>query len=52
MLNFKNIIIIRLNKSLEHKNANSYKIVQIINNYNYKLKLFKLIKQIYSIFYL
>jgi len=52
MLNFKNITIIKLNKFLEHKNVSFYKIVRVINNHVYKLKLLKLIKQIYFIFYL
>jgi len=51
MLNLKNINIVKLNKSLKHKNASSYKIVRVINNYVYKLKLLESIKLIYSIFY-
>jgi len=51
ILNFKNINIIKLNKFLKHKNASFYKIVQVINNYVYKLKLLELIKLIYFVFY-
>ena len=41
MLNVKNIKINRSSKSLNHKNINSFKIIKIINNIIYKLKLSK-----------
>jgi len=52
ILNTRNIAIAKLSKSLEHKNIDFYKIVKVINNYVYELKLFKSIKLIYFIFYL
>ena len=39
MLNVKNIKINRLNKSLNYKNMIFFKIIKIINNIIYKLKL-------------
>ena len=50
MLNDKNIKINRLSKSLNHKNINLYKIIKVINNIIYKLKLSKKIN-IFSIFH-
>ena len=41
MLNSKNIKIIQSSKSLNHKNLNFYKIIKVINNIIYKLKLSK-----------
>ena len=41
MLNVKNIKINQLNKSLNYKNTNPFKIIKIINNIIYKLKLLK-----------
>ena len=41
-----------LNKLLDHKNLGPFKIVRIINNSIYKLKLLSLIVGIFSIFYL
>ena len=50
MLNSRNIRTIRLNKSLDYKNLGLYKIIRVINNIVYKLKL-PLEINIYSIFY-
>jgi len=51
MLNLKNINIVKLNKFLKYKNANFYKIVRVINNHVYKLKLLESIKLIYLVFH-
>ena len=51
MLNNRNIKITRLNKSLNYKNLRLFKIVKIINNIVYKLKLLDDIN-IFSIFHL
>ena len=51
MLNFRNIKIIKLNKSLDHKNIKSFKIIRAINNSIYKLNLFNTIKKVFFIFY-
>ena len=51
MLNRKFIIIMRLNKSLNYKNLESYKIKKIINNTIYELNLFDSMNSIYSIFH-
>ena len=50
MLNSRNIRTIRLNKSLDYKNLGPYKVIRVINNIVYKLKL-PLGINIYSIFY-
>ena len=47
MLNNKNIKINRSNKSLNHKNLDLYKIIKVINNIIYKLKLSKKINFIF-----
>jgi len=52
MLNKRNIRIKRIRKFLENKNFEFYKIINIIDNYVYKLKLLKLIIKIYLVFYL
>ena len=41
MLNVKNIKTNRLNRSLNHKNINSFKIIRVINNMIYELRLSK-----------
>ena len=41
MLNSKNIKIIQSSKFLNHKNLNFFKIIKVINNIIYKLKLSK-----------
>ena len=51
MLDNKNIKITRLNKSFNYKNLELFKIIKIINNIIYELKLFNKIN-IYFIFYL
>ena len=52
MLNARNIKTVRLSKSLNYKNLKSFKIVCVINNSAYKLKLLKFIKSVYLVFYL
>ena len=39
MLNSRNIRITKSNKSLDYKNLELYKIVRVVNNIIYKLKL-------------
>ncbi len=51
ILNIKNIKIIYLNKLLNYKNLNLFKVIKVINNFTYKLKLSILIEGIFSIFY-
>ena len=51
MLDSRNIKTTRLNKSLNYKNLDSFKIVRVINNITYKLKLSKDMN-VFSIFYL
>ena len=51
ILNNRNIRTIRLNKSLNYKNLELYRIVRVINNIIYELKLFDELN-IYLIFYL
>ena len=51
MLNNRNIRITRLNKSLNYKNLELYKIVKVINNIIYELKLSNDLN-IYLVFYL
>ena len=51
ILNNRNIRIIRLNKSLNYKNLECFKVIKFINNIVYKLNLSKGIN-IYLIFYL
>ena len=51
ILNNRNIKIDRSNKSLDHKNFELFKIIKIINNIIYELKLSERIN-IFSIFYL
>jgi len=52
MLNKRSIKIKQIRKFLENKNFKFYKIIKIINNYIYQLKLSKSIIEIYLIFYL
>ena len=52
ILDTRNIKITRLNKSLDYKNLGPFKVVRVINNSIYKLKLLSLIAGIFSIFYL
>ena len=51
MLNVKFIKTIRFNKFLNYKNLDSYKIIEIINNCAYKLKLFKSMQSIFFVFH-
>ena len=51
MLNNRNIQIIRSNKSLNYKNLELYRIVRVINNIVYELKLLDELN-IYLVFYL
>ena len=51
MLNNRNIRITRSNKSLNYKNLELYKIVKVINNIIYELKLPNDLN-IYLVFYL
>ena len=50
ILNSRNIKIIRLNKSLNYKNLELFRIIRVINNIVYELELSDEIN-IYSIFY-
>ena len=50
MLNSRNIKITRLNKSLNYKNLELFKIIRAINNIAYKLKLSNEIN-VYSMFH-
>ena len=52
ILNIRNIKIIYLNKLLNYKNLRLFKIVRVINNLVYKLKLFLVINGIFLVFYL
>ena len=52
ILNTRNIKIIKLNKLLDYKNLDLFKIIRVINNFTYKLKLLLLIEDIFLIFYL
>ena len=51
MLNSRNIRIIRSNKSLNYKNLDPFKIIKVINNIIYELKLSNKIN-VYLIFHL
>ena len=51
MLNNRNIRIIKLNKFLDYKNLELYRIVRIINNIIYELELSNELN-IYLVFYL
>ena len=51
ILNRRNIKIVRLNKSLDYKNIDSYKIIKILKNITYKLNLSQSLK-IHLVFYL
>ena len=52
MLDNKNIKIIKLTKSLNHKNLESYKIIKVYDNLTYELKLFAAMRRLYLVFYL
>ena len=52
MLNNRNIKTIKLNKSLNYKNFDFFKIIKIYENSIYKLKLLILIKRLHFIFHL
>ena len=52
MLDTRNIKITCLNKLLDHKNLGPFKIIRVINNLVYKLKLLLSMAGIFSIFYL
>ena len=49
--NIRNLSIARSNRSLNHKNVNFYKIVRVINNAVYELKLLDVMKDIWSMFH-
>ena len=51
MLNNRNIKTIKLNKFLDYKILNLFKIIKIYDNFVYELKLFIFIKKIYFVFY-
>ena len=51
MLNARFIHIMRFNKFLNHKNLNSFRIIEIINNSAYKLNLFESINKLFSVFH-
>ena len=52
MLNNRNIKTIKLNKSLNHKNLKSFKIIKAYDNSIYYLKLLTSIKKLHFVFYL
>ena len=52
MLDRKNIKIIRLNKSLNHKNFDSFMIFKVFNNFVYEFDLSFIMNDIYFIFHL
>ena len=52
MLDFKNLKIARSNKNLNYKNLKFFKIIRVINNSVYELKLSNNMQNIYSMFYL
>ena len=52
ILDIRNIKIIKLNKLLDYKNLGLFKVVRVINNSIYKLKLLLLIEGIFLVFYL
>ena len=51
IFDFKNLKIARSNKSLDYKNLKFFKIIRVINNNVYELKLSNNIQNIYSIFH-
>ena len=51
MLNIRNIKTIYLNKLLDYKNLRLFKVVRVINNLVYKLKLPLAIEGIFLVFY-
>ena len=52
ILDTRNIKTTQLNKSLDHKNLGLYKVVRVINNSIYKLKLLPALEGIFLVFYL
>ena len=52
ILDTQNIQISHINKSLDHKNLGPFKIIRVINNSAYKLKLPPSISSIFPVFYL
>ena len=52
MLDNKNIKIIKLTKSLNHKNLGSYRIIKAYDNSAYELKLFAAIRRLHLVFHL
>ena len=52
MLNVKNIKTNRSSKSLNYKNINPFKIIKVINNITYKLKLSKKINVFFYLSFL
>ena len=50
MLNSRNIKTTRLNKSLDYKNLEPFRVIRVINNMTYELELSNEIN-VYSIFY-
>ena len=51
MLNARYLKIMRLNKNLDYKNLESFKVVRMINNCAYELELSQIIKKCFSIFH-
>ena len=51
MFNIRNIKTTYLSKLLDYKNLRLFKVVRVINNLIYKLKLFLAIEGIFLVFY-
>lgn len=52
ILNNRNIKIVKSNKLLNYKNIKSNKIIRVIDNLIYKLKLLDSLKKVFLVFYL
>ena len=51
MLNARFQKTTRFNKDLDYKNLESFKIVKIVDNMTYELKLFEIMQDIFSMFH-
>ena len=51
MLNARYLKIMRLNKSLDYKNLESFRVVRMINNCAYELELSQIMKECFSVFH-
>ena len=52
MLNSRYLKTIRSNRDLDYRNLDSFKIIRVINNNVYELKLSKFMKDVFSVFHL